>query len=252
MHMNRYKAFATHFGISATVVGSFLALTFFVWYPDPLFTVEGTLLPIQILTGVDVVLGPLLTLIVFKPGKKGLKFDLGMIAVVQLSAFIYGASIVFTERPAFVAFSVDRFTVIPRAEIDNTAINKIDPASVKLNFIGPTYVYAKPPDDPEVAQQIMLEALDGKPDIDKRPEYYRDLTSNIAKNYDHAINLEKYGDKIKEAKPLIDAFMTQQGKQFDQVAAYPLSGKLHDMVIVLDKESRQILGEIDINPWIKT
>ena len=175
MHVNRYQAFAVHLTASALVVGIFLLLTFFVWYPAPLFTVEGTRLPLQILVAVDIVLGPLLTLVVFKPGKPGLKLDLAIILLIQLTAFIYGASVIFRERPVIVSFAVDRFVVVAAAETKDLAMDKLDKDRVRLNVAGPTYVYAEQPDDPQLAQEIMLEALDGKPDIDKRPEYYRDF-----------------------------------------------------------------------------
>ncbi|MGD8742760.1 MAG: TfpX/TfpZ family type IV pilin accessory protein [Granulosicoccaceae bacterium] len=249
--MNRYKAFLAHLGISATIVGLFLFLTFFVWYPSPLFTVEGTILPIQILVSVDIVLGPLLTLVVFKPGKKGLKFDLSLIALVQLSAFIYGASIVYSERPAFVAFGVDRFTVIPKAEIAPGYLKQLDSSKIDLNTFGPTWVYAEKPTDPKVAEQVLFEALEGKPSFDKRPEFYRELGNYIENHYKDAIDLAKYAEKIKESKPLIDTFLNQHDKTLEHIVAYPLSGKHHDMVVVLDRRSKTILGTIDINPWIK-
>jgi hypothetical protein len=248
--MNRYKAFLAHLGISATIVGTFLVLTFFVWYPSPLFTIEGTKLPLQILFVVDIVLGPLLTLIIFKSGKKGLKFDLTMIALVQITAFIYGASVVFTERPAFVAFAVDRFTIIPRSEVVGDQLDKIDHTKITINKFGPTYVYAEPPSDPKEAERVMFEALEGKGDIDRRPEYYRELKTNISKNFNKGIDLNHYAKKIIEAGPIIDDFFKNKKTTRDAVAAFPLSGKLHDMVIVIDKGSKEILGTIDINPWI--
>jgi hypothetical protein len=48
---------------------------------------EGLLL---LMAGIDIVVGPLLTLIVFKAGKKGLKFDLALIALAQAAFLAYG------------------------------------------------------------------------------------------------------------------------------------------------------------------
>lgn len=42
------------------------------------------------LAAVDLVMGPLLTLVEFKPGKKSLKFDLTAIALLQAGALLYG------------------------------------------------------------------------------------------------------------------------------------------------------------------
>ena len=43
-----------------------------------------------LVVGIDVVLGPLLTLIVFHPKKKSLIWDLAVIVAVQLGALGYG------------------------------------------------------------------------------------------------------------------------------------------------------------------
>ena len=51
-----------------------------VWYPQPYFAAMGGATLILLLIGVDVVIGPLITLIVFDPKKKSLRFDLAVIA----------------------------------------------------------------------------------------------------------------------------------------------------------------------------
>lgn len=249
MHLNRYQAFAVHLTASAAVVGLFLLLTFFVWYPAPLFEVEGTRSVIQLLLGVDIILGPLLTLVVFKPGKPGLKFDLVIIIVIQLSAFTYGANIIFSERPAIVSFAVDRFVVIPVAEEKKLGMDKLDKQQVKLNAIGPTFVYAEQPEDTEASQKLLFEALEGKPDLEKRPEYYRDFHANIEKNFAKAMDLRAYAEKFEPAREKIERFLKKSGKSYSDIAAYPVVGKNHDMVLVVDKQSKSIAGSIDINPW---
>jgi len=248
MHVNRFQAFAVHLTTSAIIVGLFLGLTFFVLYPAPLFQVEGAWLAIQVLLGVDIVLGPLLTLIVFKPGKPGLKYDMAMIIAVQLSAFIYGANVVISERPAIVSFAVDRFVVIAAAETEEMAMDKIDSEQVDLKAIGPTYVYAQMPENP-AENDLVFGPLEGKPDLERRPEFYSDLHANIAKSFDQAMDLEKYVEKFEDARGKVENYLTASGKSYADIAAYPVSGKHHDMVIVVDKQSKQLAGFIDIYPW---
>jgi hypothetical protein len=248
MHVNRFQASAVHLTTSATIVGLFLGLTFFVLYPAPLFQVEGAKLPIQIMLGVDIVLGPLLTLVVFKPGKPGLKFDMAMIIAVQLGAFIYGASVVISERPAIVSFAVDRFVVIPAAETEEMPMDKIDTEQVKLNAIGPTYVYAEMPEN-AAEDGLLFGALEGKPDLERRPEFYRDFHANIAQNFDQAMDLQKYVEKHKDSRDEVENYLKASGKSYEDIAAYPVAGKHHDMVVVVDKHSKQLAGFIDIYPW---
>lgn len=84
--MSRFKAFSIHFAISFAIFLILLYFILFQWYPQPLFSTDGGWRIIRIIVGVDLVLGPLLTLIVFKAGKPGLKFDLTIIAFLQITA----------------------------------------------------------------------------------------------------------------------------------------------------------------------
>ena len=105
LEISRRRAFLTHLALSATIVGIACAAIFFIWYPRPYFEATGAWHVLRVLIGVDLVLGPLLTLIVFKPGKWGLKFDLCAIALVQLAALIYGLTTIYEERPYFTVFA---------------------------------------------------------------------------------------------------------------------------------------------------
>ncbi|MDG4553623.1 MAG: hypothetical protein P9E24_05180 [Candidatus Competibacter sp.] len=65
--MTQLHAFVIHLATSVTIFLIFLGIMFFVWYPAPYFEIDGGWKVPRILAGLDVVLGPLLTLIVFKP-----------------------------------------------------------------------------------------------------------------------------------------------------------------------------------------
>lgn len=115
----RLKAFLYHL-LGSTIIAFFvIGLVFFVWYPSPLHSATGVTAIFLLLLIVDVVLGPLLTLLVFKPGKKSLAFDLSVIILLQLSALTYGLYTVAEGRPAWLVFSVDRFELVRVNEIDN-------------------------------------------------------------------------------------------------------------------------------------
>ena len=86
--MSRWKASGIHLLLSAAIAVVVLTLMLMVWYPWPLFEAAGGSRLVFILVGVDVTLGPLITLVIFKSGKPGLKFDLTVIALVQLAALV--------------------------------------------------------------------------------------------------------------------------------------------------------------------
>ncbi|MFD2273550.1 hypothetical protein ACFS07_27565 [Undibacterium arcticum] len=77
-----------------------------------------------LVVGIDVVLGPLLTLVVFKVGKKSLKFDLAVIALLQLGAMVYGVSTLLEARPAYVAALGDQFQVVQASELTDANLAK--------------------------------------------------------------------------------------------------------------------------------
>src|SRR4029077_20492222 len=110
--LNRWKASALHLALSAAIGAAVVPLMLAVWYPQHYFAAMGGTMLILLLIGVDVVIGPLITLIVFDPMKKGRPFELAVICVCQLGALRYECSVMFNARPVYNAFVVDRFEVV--------------------------------------------------------------------------------------------------------------------------------------------
>ena len=247
--MNRYKASATHLGISAVILGIFFSIVFFIWYPVPYFTIEGTFDVIVVLIGVDLILGPLLTLIVFKSGKPSLKFDLSVIAIIQISALIYGANTIYTERPYFIAFAVDLFTVIQANKTKEMDLSLID-STIDYQHLGPSYIYAENPPDSELAMKISLEAAAGGADIDRHPELYRDFKKNMPQSFDRSLDLDTLSNQFPSNKAIIDSFRSRYPDSTG-LAFYPLLGKNRDVVLVLNKNNLEIVDYIDLDPWQK-
>ncbi|HWT14265.1 MAG TPA: type IV pilin accessory protein, partial [Patescibacteria group bacterium] len=97
--LNRWQASAGHLGFSVVLGLAVFALFRFLWYPDALFTLAGAGKLLLLVVGIDVVLGPLLTLIVFHPAKKSLIWDLAIIVAVQFGALGYGVWVMAQSRP---------------------------------------------------------------------------------------------------------------------------------------------------------
>ena len=252
LEVSRGRAFATHLGVSATVVGTVCALIFFVWYPHPYFVATGAWSVLRVLIGVDLVAGPLLTLIVFKPGKWGLKFDLCAIALVQLAALVYGVTVIYRERPYFTVFAVDRFYVLTRRDVDQTELAAPDLTERigRKPMIGPVLVGALRPTDFAGAQRLLDETVfGGKPDIERRPAYW-----------------SRYGDAaaqaIARAKPLASlqvAHPEAAGQVADLVAALrlpedrlgflPVIAKNQDLSLVIDVADGRPLEVLAVDPW---
>ena len=91
-----------------------------MWFPVPFREMLASQQLFLLIVGVDVVCGPLLTLIVFNPAKpRGeLRRDLALIGVIQLFALGYGVHTLSYARPVAIVHEVDRFRVVTFADLD--------------------------------------------------------------------------------------------------------------------------------------
>ena len=104
--MTRIKAALTPFLLSILIFLVVVILLVFFWYPAPYFNASGGWQGLKIAASIDLVLGPLLTFIIFNPKKRKTKLtgDLIVIAIMQLRALTYGVTTIFQQRLIAVVF----------------------------------------------------------------------------------------------------------------------------------------------------
>ena len=112
----RFRAAGVHLGLSALVALLAGAVVFGLWYPYPYRVISGGQSLFWLVVTVDLVLGPLLTWIVFDRRKPRAELvrDVSVIALLQLSALVYGLVSVYQARPVYLVHEVDRFRVTHR------------------------------------------------------------------------------------------------------------------------------------------
>ena len=170
--MSRWQASGIHLGISAVVAAIVMGVLFLVWYPSTFFTAMGGEQLLYLLVGCDVVLGPLITLIIYKAGKKGLNFDLAAIGMMQAAALTYGVIVAAEARPVYTVFVVDRFEVAAANEIDPEELAKVTRPEYKtLSWTGPRLVGALKPTNPDDQFRMTMAWGQGK-DMQHFPQLY--------------------------------------------------------------------------------
>src|SRR5207237_2026397 len=99
----REKLFAAlvHLTLSVIATGALGGAMWFVLYPPPYFWIDGGWSVLRTLILVDVILGPMLTFVVFNRAKPEWRRDLAIIAIVQIVAFGYGTWTMARYRPVF-------------------------------------------------------------------------------------------------------------------------------------------------------
>lgn len=247
--MSRWKAAALHLSISATIGLIAGVLILGVWYPPPYGQAAGATELVMLLLGVDVVLGPLLTLIVFRSGKRSLKFDLSVIALLQACALLYGMSVVMRARPVFIVAAVHRFVLVSANDLDVADLAEgSKPEFRSLPWTGPRLVFAQLPGDPKQRSDLLFSGMAGK-DIEKFPRYYLEYASHAPQMLTHAKSLEALQKALPNATETINAWLSAQSRTTNDVVWLPLTGARATLTILLDSRSGEVLGTLPIDPW---
>ncbi len=152
----RWGAFFSHLFLSLSILIALAAFIAFVMFPGALFSAAGGIEGLKIIAGVDIILGPLLTLIIYNRAKpiKELMRDLFIIGFIQIAALTAGMYLVHKSRPAAITYAFDKFHTTKAHEFDeNDASERPD----TLKLFTPAYFNLKLPEDHEEARSLMAE-----------------------------------------------------------------------------------------------
>lgn len=251
--MTRWKASAIHLTISACIALSVVATMLLVWYPPPYFEAMGGGHLVAILIGVDVVLGPLITLLIFAPGKARhlIRLDLTVIGIVQLAALAYGVSVVAQARPIYLVFSVDRFDVTSANEIRAEELAKVKrPEFKSIPLFGPVLAATRmPQNDPDEQYRVLMSGIAGA-DINTFPQHfvpYPEMAETALKRAKPVEKLREYNPG--GVKPLDEA-LAKLGRTPDSVRFLPLKARARDMSVLIDAKTGDFLRIVPISPWM--
>lgn len=240
----RLRAFILHAFISFLFASAALVLIFVVWYPSPLHDAVGVSSIVLLLLGVDVTLGPVLTLILAKRGKKGLLFDLIVIGLLQIGAFGYGLFVVAEGRPVWIVFNNDRFDLVRAHDLQNPYREKASAVYRQLGFTGPAWVAAQSPKDSDSRNKLLVESIVVGIDLPQRPDLYFpyfDAADQVREKSQSLSALYKYNnvDEVKQILalwPEADAFL-------------PMMAPVKPMAVLINRKSAQVVAVVKLNPW---
>lgn len=247
--MSRWKAASIHLSISIFVGLLVLALLFLVWYPPPYFDATGGEHLVIVLLGVDLVLGPVLTLILFKSGKKGMAFDLCMIGVVQSAALLYGLHVITVSRPVFIVAAVDRFNVVAAKDLDVADLAKgSKPEFRSLSWTGPRIVGALLPAESEERSKLLDSAIAGK-DLQLLPQFYVAYEKAIPELLKHAQPVAMLRNTNVDALAAAQSWLTDHGLSEAQVVWVPVVARSSSLTMLLDAKTGEVLAALPADPW---
>lgn len=227
---SRTRASAIHLAFSAALAAICAALVFLLWYPAPYGAMSGVSDLFVLMLGVDVVLGPMVTLVVFKPTKPRAELlrDLTVVVMLQVGALSYGMWTVFAGRPVHAVFEYDRIRMVHANEIPEEFWSRVPAGMDAFPLTGPTLLALRPFKDNAEQMSAVFAALNGV-QMSARPELWMP--------YSHAVP-----EILKVAKPISALIAAKPG------FATPLQEALHanrrtaDTTVYLPLASRAGFG----------
>jgi hypothetical protein len=237
----RILASATHLLASIVVVSLFLLLLYLVWYPGPLSELHGVMDAVKILIGVDIVLGPLMTLIIFNVSKprKELVRDLSVIVLVQIAALAWGIHTTYKVRPVFVVLHLDTMYSVARNEIPSEA--EEGAVAMPNPWQRPRQVYVPDLEPKEAVQHVTDMLTKGLPDIQYQMFRYLPMAEHKEAVLKDAMDITPLLEKA-ENKLHMAAFVQRHGGTKDSYAFYPLEYGPFRAIVGINRETLCMKG----------
>ena len=254
-------AAAMHLIISVVVAGLIAVLVFGFWFPSSLKDLVGGVNLFWIIIIVDVICGPLLTLVIFNPNKPRaeLRSDIALVAVIQLCALLYGIHTLAHARPVALVFEIDRFRVITYSDIVDEELPNVpdwaqpwslaDIRTVGLRATGTLE---------EKLSSIDASAQGVEPS--QRPSRWQDYELSKKMVLDRARPLKALRDKYADQSEIIEAaiksgqILRKSGDIHNNATILWLpvvSRRSNDWVVLIDRQDAQPLAYVHLNGFFE-
>jgi hypothetical protein len=243
----RARAAGIHLALSTAVAALVGVLVLVFWYPSPYRHISGGRDLFLLLIAIDVVIGPLITFVVFDQRKPRTELgrDLGVVVLLQLAALAYGLHTVAQARPCVIALEGNRLRVVRAIDLDAADLSKAPSGLQSLSWLGPIAVATRPPRAEEKFEAIGR-GLAGE-DIGMRPDFWLPETERPAAYASAALPLAHLlrlsPQRAAELQHAVDATGRPQG----QLGYLPILARRTDWSALVDLRDGSIVGYVPID-----
>lgn len=245
---DRLRASGIHLASSSLIFIVYIYFVLVNWYPEPYFTLEGAVQVTVTLIGVDLVVGPLLTFVVYVKNKKGLKLDLTLIILTQIAFLIWGVWVTYKEHPVFAAFAIDQIQILRADKVREFNLDRELFAGQPED--GFRMLYVLPPQDQKDKSDLVQALIAGKGDIHNFPERYRKIADNQdavrQQSRDILRILKQYPAIQVQVDGLIERYPGSSTADFVYI---PIEARKKYYTIVLKKDDLRYAGYLDVDSW---
>jgi len=239
----KFKAFSYHAIISLIIAALVTSVVKLVWYPAPYDQLCGGLNLLFLVIGVDLVLGPLLTFVVFdlKKSKSELVRDLVIVGLLQLIGLLYGMYIVFLARPVVVVFNGKQFDVVTQVQITENKLPDAAPDFRRLSMTGPRLLSMRAAQSESERTELMVLSVTGQLK-GVMPAFWQDYALSKNQVVREASSVDDLYKQYPADDVLIDAQIAKSGLNRSQVVFLPIVSARNSWTVLLNKETAEMIG----------
>lgn len=256
MLFNRFRGTAPwalrHLVFSLGIACLIAALVVYIWFPSPYMIILGGWSLFFVIISVDVVCGPILTLILLYPNKSrfALAIDFSLILALQISALFYGLYSLSQARPIAVVFEIDRFRVVSYADIDASRPNAIPPWVSAWGTKPPLLMGLRSAKNADERFESLNGSLQGV-EPSQRPDWWQDYQLNLPQVKQRAKRLDVLLALNPQKSQLIQsaaAAAAKKSREYSALDAHDLlwlplvSRKSTDWVAFIDPDTGGLRG----------
>jgi len=245
--MTRWKAGAFHLAVSLAVIGSIAAFVWLYWLPHGLWPL-ALKRPLLILSAAVLLVGPLLTTLVYRTGKRTLRSDLLVVTLIQLVFLAYCLFMLGRTRPVFLVAAVDRFELVMANDIDRKDL-KAAPAPYRyLPWTGPQLVGLRNATDDEQGGELLLAGLTSA-DTPLRPAFYTAIAESVPTLLQRSRPLGELTAHSAHYREVVLAALVHLGRNGEQVRFLPITSRHGSAVMLIDPDTAAPLRLLSLDPW---
>jgi hypothetical protein len=209
----------------------------------------GGLKLFTLITGIDLALGPLVSLVIYdsRKSRRALLFDYSVVAVVQIAALAYGIYSVSQARPAYVAFVKDRLEVVAAGEIAERDWQEAKGSTdASPPWHGPKLVatYVRPAD----RNDALDGGLEGR-DVGVRPKFYVEYDTRVDAVKRKVKPLSSLERRHRESAPLVEKSLRELQRPAEDFGWLPVKHSRGFWTALVDRRRGYPVKYLPIDPY---
>lgn len=244
------RASGTHLVFSIIVAAMAALLVFKLWYPYPYREISGGRELFTLMIIVDIIMGPLITAIIFNQAKprRELVMDLTLVILLQLAALGYGLWTVYMARPVHLVFEYTRLTVIHSADVAPNSLIHAPAELQTLPTTGPTAIGLRPFKDSKEQYEATMSALGGVPIAGRT-----DLWQSYDKSRASILLASKPASELKARFPKkeveLEKSIKETGRALTDLRYLPVVSRSIAWTALLDSVTADIVGFLPLDSF---